>query len=241
MSPLLNLNQLPQHIAIIMDGSGRWAKRHHLPRQEGHKKGSLNVEHVVETFMEYKIPYLTLYAFSTENWNRPKVEVEGLFRLLEEKLDEGIQFALKKGVKIRHLGKLNKLPPKIQGKIKEAQELTKNNDRITLGLAFNYGGRDEIVEATQRIIENNINAKDVNESVVSQYLYTAGIPDPDLVIRTGGEMRLSNFLLWQAAYAEIYFTPVLWPDFNKEEIDKALIVYSKRQRRFGGITGKHIV
>jgi len=221
-----------------MDGNGRWAKKHHLPRHEGHKKGALNLQHVVETFIEYKIPYLTLYVFSTENWKRPKIEVEGLLKLLEDKLNEGVKFALNNGVKIRHLGKLDRLPTKIKRKIKEAEELTKNNDRITLGLAFNYGSRDEIVEATQRIIQNCLNAKDVDESILNQYLYTTGIPDPDLIIRTGGEMRLSNFLLWQAAYAEIYFTPVLWPDFNKEEIDKALIAYSKRQRRFGNIAGR---
>lgn len=238
MSSPRNLNHLPQHIAIIMDGNGRWAKKHHLPRQEGHKKGALNTQHVIETFMEYNIPYLTLYAFSTENWNRPKIEVEWLFKLLEERLDEGLQFALNKKLKICHLGKLDGLPTRIQEKIKEAQELTKKNNLITLGLAFNYGARNEIVEATQQIIRKGINAKDVNESVINQYLHTAGIPDPDLIIRTGGEMRLSNFLLWQAAYAEIYFTPVLWPDFNKDEIDKALIAYSKRQRRFGSLTTK---
>ena len=163
------------------------------------------------------------------------MEIEGIFKLLEDRLDEGIQIAQEKNVKIRHLGKLDRLPAKIQRKIKEAQELTKNNDKITLGLAFNYGSRDEIVEATQNIIRNGIEAKDVNDAVLRQHLYTAGIPDPDLIIRTGGEMRLSNFLLWQAAYAEIYFTPVLWPDFNKDEIDKALVAYSKRQRRFGSL------
>lgn len=235
MSSPLHLNHLPKHVAIIMDGNGRWAKKHHLPRQEGHEKGALSARHVVETFIEYNMPYLTLYAFSTENWNRPRLEIEGIFKLLEDRLDEGIQIAQEKNVKIRHLGKLDRLPAKIQRKIKEAQELTKNNDKITLGLAFNYGSRDEIVEATQNIIRNGIEAKDVNDAVLRQHLYTAGIPDPDLIIRTGGEMRLSNFLLWQAAYAEIYFTPVLWPDFNKDEIDKALVAYSKRQRRFGSL------
>jgi undecaprenyl diphosphate synthase len=238
MSPLPSSIHLPQHVAIIMDGNGRWAKKHHLPRQEGHKKGALNLQHVVETFIEYQIPYLTVYMFSTENWNRPKLEVQGLLKLLEDKLNEGIKFALKNGVKIHHLGKLDGLPTKIKGKIKEAEELTRDNDQITLGLAFNYGSRDEIVEAIQRIIQSGLNAKDIDDSVLSQYLYTADMPDPDLIIRPGGEMRLSNFLLWQAAYAEIYFTPVLWPDFNKEEIDKALITYSKRQRRFGNIPGR---
>ena len=221
-----------------MDGNGRWAKRHHLPRQEGHKKGAASAQRTVEIFIDYKIPYLTLYAFSTENWNRPKIEVEGLFKLLEERLDEGIKFAREKSIKVRHLGKLDRLPGKIQEKIRQAVELTANNQQLTLGLAFNYGSRDEIVEATQHIIQSGIGATEVNESTISQHLYTAGMPDPDLIIRTGGEMRLSNFLLWQAAYAEVYFTPVLWPDFDQNEIDKALVTYSKRQRRFGTLTEK---
>jgi undecaprenyl diphosphate synthase len=233
MNPLIITNQVPQHVAIIMDGNGRWAEKHHLPREEGHKKGATAAQQVTEILIEHKIPYLTLYAFSTENWNRPRIEVEGLLRLLGERLDEGIQFALKKGAKIRHFGKLDKLPPKIQEKIVEAVDLTKNNTSITLGFAFNYGSRDEIIEATQRIVKSGIRPEDISESVINQNLYTIGIPDPDLIIRTGGEMRLSNFLLWQSAYAEIYFTPALWPDFDRAEIDKALTAYSKRQRRFG--------
>ncbi len=235
MIPLRNLNHLPQHVAIIMDGNGRWAKRHHLSRLEGHKKGALGVQQVVEVFIEYGIPYLTLYTFSTENWNRPKVEVDGLFELLDERLNEGISLALEKGIKLYHMGKLDGLPPKIQEKIQSALELTQYNTQITLSLAFNYGGRDEIVEATHKIIRKGIAAQDVDESVVSQHLFSAGIPDPDLIIRTGGEKRLSNFLLWQSAYAEIYFTQVLWPDFNRDEIVKSLRAYSKRKRRFGSL------
>ncbi|MBC8512330.1 MAG: di-trans,poly-cis-decaprenylcistransferase [Dehalococcoidia bacterium] len=229
------LKRLPQHVAIIMDGNGRWARQHGLPRLVGHKQGATTAQHVVEVFVEYKIPYLTLYAFSTENWNRPQREVRGLFRLLEERLDEGISLAQKEGIRIHHLGKLNGLSPKIQDAIRRALELTQDNTRMTLGLAFNYGGRDEIVEATRRLILKGIPAQDIDETVVGQYLYTAGIPDPDLIIRTGGEMRLSNFLTWQSAYAEIYFTPVLWPDFDKKEIDKALTIFSQRQRRFGSL------
>ena len=229
----LKIKQMPQHIAIIMDGNGRWAKKHNLPRQEGHKKGSVSAQRIVELFVEYKIPFLTLYAFSTENWNRPKMEVDGLFSLLDIRLDEGLQFALGNWVRFRHLGKLDKLPHKIQDKIKEAHELTKNNDAITVCMAFNYGSRDEIVEAMKSIVRDHVKAQDINERLINRYLYTDGIPDPDLIIRTGGEMRLSNFLLWQAAYTEIYFTDVLWPDFDKEELDKALIAYSKRTRRFG--------
>jgi undecaprenyl diphosphate synthase len=235
MNPPSNVNHVPQHIAIIMDGNGRWAKKHHLPRQEGHRRGAHSAQRVIETCIDYNIPNLTLYAFSTENWSRPKVEVEGILKLLEDRLDEGIKFALDKGIKVRHLGKLDRLPDKIRNKIKEATERTRDNERLTLGLAFNYGGRDEIVEAIQRIIQSGISAQNINESTVCDSLYTRGMPDPDLIIRTGGEMRLSNFLLWQAAYAEIYFTDVLWPDFNKSEIDKALNDFNKRQRRFGAL------
>lgn len=238
MMPPVPLNRLPQHVAIIMDGNGRWAKQRGLPRLAGHRRGATNTKHVVEVFAEYKIPYLTLYAFSIENWNRPRTEVNGLFRILEERLDEGIGFAQEKDIKIRHLGKPGSLPPKLQDRLRQALELTQNNTRMTLSLAFNYGGRNEIVEATRRLILNGIPAQNLDEAVVSQYLYTAGIPDPDLIIRTGGEMRLSNFLTWQAAYAEIYFTPVLWPDFDKKEIDKALIAYSQRERRFGSLVPK---
>jgi undecaprenyl diphosphate synthase len=229
------LKRLPQHVAIIMDGNGRWARQRGLPRLVGHKHGATTAQHVVEVFVEYNIPYLTLYAFSTENWNRPQGEVRGLFRLLEERLDEGISLAQKEGIRVHHLGKLNGLSPKIQDAVRRALELTQDNTRMTLSLAFNYGGRDEIVEATRRLILKGIPAQDIDETVVGQYLYTADIPDPDLIIRTGGEMRLSNFLTWQSAYAEIYFTPVLWPDFDKKEIDKALTIFSRRQRRFGSL------
>lgn len=234
--PPQQLNHLPQHIAIIMDGNGRWAKKRGLPRLAGHRQGATNAQHVVELLIEYKILCLTLYAFSTENWNRPKAEVKGLFSLLEERLVEGIEIAQEKQLRIRHIGKLDGLPLKIQNRIKQALELTQNNTGVTVSLAFNYGGRDEIVEATRRLILDGISAENINETVLSQYLYTASFPDPDLIIRTGGEMRLSNFLTWQSAYAEIYFTPVLWPDFDKKELDKALIAYNQRQRRFGGLS-----
>ena len=229
------LNRLPKHVAIIMDGNGRWAEQRGLPRLVGHKQGATTAQHIVEICVRYEIRYLTLYAFSTENWNRPRDEVNGLLQLLEERLDEGISLAQKKGIEIRHLGKLDGLSPRIQDGIRRAADLTQNNAKMTLGLAFNYGGRDEIVEATRRLILNGVLAQDVDETVISQYLYTSGIPDPDLIIRTGDERRLSNFLTWQAAYAEIYFTPVLWPDFNRKEIDKALIAYGERQRRFGSL------
>jgi undecaprenyl diphosphate synthase len=236
MNPPPQLNRMPQHIAVIMDGNGRWAKKHHLPRQEGHRRGASSAQRIIETCIDYTIPYLTLYAFSTENWNRPRVEVEGILKLLEDRLDEGIKYAMDKGVKVRHLGKMDRLPDKVKDKIREASECTRENKGLTLGLAFNYGGRGEIVEAIQRIIQSGINAQSINESTVCDFLYTSGMPDPDLIIRTGGEKRLSNFLLWQSAYAEIYFTDVLWPDFNRSEIDKALQDFDKRQRRFGELS-----
>jgi len=230
-----NLKHLPQHVAIIMDGNGRWAKQRGLPRLVGHKQGVNTAQKVVEIFLGYKVPYLTLYSFSTENWDRPRVEIDGIFQILEERLEKGIKFAQENGIRICHLGKPDGLPLRLQERVKRALELTQNNSRMTVSLAFNYGGRDDIVEATKALILERISPQDINENVFSQYLYTAGIPDPDLIIRTGGEMRLSNFLIWQSAYAEIYFTPVLWPDFGKKEVDKALIAYSQRQRRFGGL------
>jgi len=233
MIKLPNLKHLPQHVAIIMDGNGRWAKKRGLSRLIGHRQGVNTAQKTVEVFLEYKIPYLTLYAFSTENWNRPQAEIDGIFRIIEERLEKGVKFAHENGIKIRHLGKPDGLPQRLQGRVKQAIEMTQNNSRLTVSLAFNYGGRDEIVEAVRSLILSHILPQDINEKILSQHLYTAGIPDPDLIVRTGGEMRLSNFLIWQSAYAEIYFTPVLWPDFDKKEIDKAIISYSKRQRRFG--------
>ena len=235
MSKLPNLKHLPQHVAIIMDGNGRWAKQRVLPRLAGHRQGVNTAQKILEMFIEYEIPYLTLYAFSTENWNRPKREIDGIFKILEERLEEGVKFAQENGIRIRHLGKPDGLPLRLQERLKRALELTQNNTRMTLSLAFNYGGRDEIIEAVRRLIADGISPPQINERVFQQYLCTANIPDPDLIIRTGGEMRLSNFLIWQSAYAEIYFTPVLWPDFGKKEIDKALIAYSQRQRRFGSL------
>ncbi len=233
MIKLTNLKHLPQHVAIIMDGNGRWAKQRALPRLVGHRQGANTAQKVVETFTEYKIPCLTLYAFSTENWNRPRSEINGIFKILEERLDEGIKYAQENGIRIRHLGKPDGLSLRLQEKVKLALELTQNNSLTTVNLAFNYGGRDEIIEATRSLILDCISPQDIDEKVFSQYLYTTDIPDPDLIIRTGGEMRLSNFLIWQSAYAEIYFTSVLWPDFDRKEINKALIAYSQRQRRFG--------
>ena len=232
---MLNLTNLPQHVAIIMDGNGRWAKQRGLPRLEGHRVGVENIRRVVDVFAEYRIKYLTLFAFSTENWNRPGDEVRGLLKILEERIDREVQFLHEKGVRIHHLGRLDRLIPKLQRKIKEAIELTRNNTGGTVSIAFDYGGRAEIVEVARRLIANRISPEDINEVMFREYLYVPEIPDPDLIIRTGGEMRLSNFLLWQAAYSELYFTEVLWPDFGRAEIEEVLVTYSQRQRRFGEI------
>jgi undecaprenyl diphosphate synthase len=221
-----------------MDGNGRWAAKRRKSRLYGHKQGALHTRDFVEMFAAYGIPYLTLYAFSTENWNRPRAEVNGIIRLLSENLDRAIEIAHGQNIRIRHLGKEDRLPQEVQKKARAAIELTRNNSGLTVNIAFNYGGRSEIVNAAQEIVRRRVNINSLDESVFSGYLYTAGMPDPDLFIRTGGEMRLSNFLIWQSAYAELYFTPVLWPDFGRDELEKALADYGRRQRRFGGLQPK---
>lgn len=226
---------LPVHVAIVMDGNGRWARRQHKARLYGHKAGALHARDFVEMFAGYNIPYLTLYAFSTENWNRPSSEVEGIIRLLSENLDRAIAIASGQNIRILHLGRMERLSPEIQKKAREAIAMTAANSGLTVNIAFNYGGRSEITDAVRNIVSEGTAPGEVTEQTVADHLYTAGIPDPDLLIRTGGEMRLSNFLIWQAAYAELYFTPVLWPDFGREDLEKALAAYGSRHRRFGGL------
>jgi undecaprenyl diphosphate synthase len=228
------ISPIPTHVAIIMDGNARWAGQRHLSRLEGHRIGTENVRRVVETFAKYKVKYLTLYAFSTENWRRSKTEVRGLMQILSRVIKSETKALHEKGVKLRHLGRLNKLPEKLQKQIREAIDLTENNTRMTLSIAFDYGSRAEIVDAVKSIVAEGLPAAVVDEDLLSRRLYSDGLPDPDLIIRTGGEMRLSNFLLWQSAYSELYFTPVPWPKFDEEEVRKALLAYSKRERRFGG-------
>jgi len=228
-------NYPPQHVAIIMDGNGRWAQKRHLPRLAGHKAGSDNIRKVVKIFADYGVKYLTLYMFSTENWNRPRLEVAGLLGLLERRIDDETQAFHKENIRLVHLGRLDRLSQKLREKVRAAVELTKNNTGLTLCLAFDYGGRDEIVQAARRIAEAGISSQSIDESTFARYLYAPDIPDPDFLIRTGGETRLSNFLLWQAAYSELYFTPVLWPDFGRKDIEEALAEYKRRQRRFGRI------
>jgi undecaprenyl diphosphate synthase len=229
----LSLEQIPRHIAIIMDGNGRWAKSHGMPRNEGHRQGKDNLRRIVEACVEFGIPVLTIYAFSTENWSRPPSEVGALLTILELVLDQEVEKLHKNGVQVRHIGSLEGVTPKLQEKIRKACAYTQNNNRLVLNVAFNYGGRDEIVRAVQRIVREGIPAAQVNEELISRYLYTGELPDPDLIIRTSGELRISNFLIWQAAYSEYYVTPTYWPDFDKDELRKALIEYSMRKRRFG--------
>jgi len=226
---------LPDHIAIIMDGNGRWAQKRGLPRLEGHQAGVENVRSVIKYFNKLNLKYLTLYGFSTENWKRPKEEIDGLLRLLQEAIDKETLELHKNGIRIRHLGRLEKLPAGFQRAITKAVELTKDNKRMTVSFAFDYGGRAEIVDAVRKIIAEGVPPQKIDEQLFDSHLYTAGLPEVDLVIRTAGELRISNFLIWQAAYSEYYFTKVLWPDFNSKEINKALLAYSRRQRRFGAL------
>ena len=228
-------NYPPQHVAIIMDGNGRWARKRVLPRLAGHKAGGENIHTVAKIFAGYGIKYLTLYAFSTENWNRPRAEVAGLLNLLARKIGQETQAFHQENIRLVHLGRRDRLSQKLKEKVQAAVALTKNNTWLTLCLAFDYGGRDEIVQATRHIASAGIPGDNIYESTLAQYLYSPDIPDPDLIIRTGGESRLSNFLLWQAAYSELYFTPILWPDFGLKEVDEALSEYKRRQRRFGKI------
>lgn len=232
------LARVPEHVGIIMDGNGRWARQRGLPRIAGHRKGTENLRRVLRAAVEFGIKILTIYAFSTENWGRPEEEVQGLLAILRHMIDREVPELHKEGVRLRHLGRLERIPPKLEQKILDAIELTKDNDRLTLNVAFNYGGRAEIVDAIRDIIAEGVTPEDVDGTVVSEHLYTAGQPDPDLIIRTSGEMRLSNFLIWQAAYAEFYITPTLWPDFDKGELYSALEDFNQRERRFGLVPGK---
>jgi undecaprenyl diphosphate synthase len=226
----------PQHVAMIMDGNGRWALQRGLPRLAGHKAGTENLRRVIRATVEFGVKYLTIYAFSTENWGRPTEEVNGLMLILQNVIDRELNELHNEGVQLRHIGRLERLDPTIQKKVLHAIELTKNNDRLILNVAFNYGGRDEIVNAIQKIIKDGIPADDVTDELVNRYLFTAGVPDPDLIIRTSGELRVSNFLIWQAAYSEWYITPTFWPDFDKEEYRRALETFANRDRRYGKVS-----
>ena len=225
----------PRHVAIIMDGNGRWAQRRNLPRLKGHSAGISNIRPVIEDFAKHGVEYLTLYAFSTENWARPQEEVQGLLEFLAAAIRDETQHFHERGVRLVHIGRIDRLSPDLQASIQEAVELTGKNTNMTVCIAFDYGGRAEILTAIRQMLRDDIDPTSVDEQLVSDYLYTRNIPDPDLIIRTAGEMRLSNFLIWQSAYSEYYFTPKAWPEFDQEEVRNSLQAYSQRQRRFGGI------
>ncbi|HET7055779.1 MAG TPA: polyprenyl diphosphate synthase [Thermomicrobiales bacterium] len=228
--------RIPRHVAIIMDGNGRWAAQRGLPRLAGHDAGTENIRRITFKAGELGIRYLTLWAFSTENWRRPPDEVQGIMQILARAIESETQELHRQGAQLRHIGDLSALDPELQQAVRDAIELTRDNDRLVLTLAFNYGGRQELIHAIQQIIADGAQPGQVDEALVDQYLYTAGTPDPDLVIRTSGECRMSNFLLWQASYAELYFSSVLWPDFGPDELEAAVREFGKRERRFGHIS-----
>ncbi|MGE0686030.1 MAG: polyprenyl diphosphate synthase [Dehalococcoidia bacterium] len=227
--------KIPLHVAIIMDGNGRWAQERGLSRQAGHRAGTENIRRIIQAFGQRGVRYLTLFAFSTENWSRPRREVNALMRLIGRVIEKELKALHENNVRLVHIGTLDPLPGELQKRVTQAIELTKDNDGLTVCVAFNYGGRAELVEAAKRIIAAGLKPEQLDEATFACYLDTKGIPDPDLVIRTAGEMRLSNFLIWQAAYAEYYSTPVYWPDFDEKQIDLALDAYAARGRRFGGL------
>ncbi len=231
----LSAIRVPRHVAIIMDGNGRWAKKRNLPRVAGHRAGAENLRRIINACVEFGIKILTIYAFSTENWERPEREIRGLMKIFTRVLDQELSELHAQGVCLHHLGDLNGIEPELQQKVLDALELTKDNDRLILNVAFNYGGRAEILHAVQQMLADGISPDELDEELFSSYLFTAGLPDPDLVIRTSGELRISNFLIWQAAYAEYYATPCYWPDFGREELYEALVAFSQRERRFGGL------
>ncbi len=233
----IDKSKLPQHIAIIMDGNGRWAKKRGFLRNRGHQKGAKTVKQIVEACAEINVNYLTLYAFSTENWNRPKLEVELLMKLLISSLKKELKTLQKNNIKLTTIGNVNSLPKKVFKELEDVIDKTKNNNRLTLTLALSYGSREELIKTIKEIslkVKNNlISPENIDKSVINNHLYTRNLPDVDLLIRTSGEQRISNFLLWQIAYAELYFTETLWPDFTKENLFEAILNYQNRERRFG--------
>ncbi len=235
------MEKVPQHIAIIMDGNGRWARRRGLPRTEGHRRGMKALRAIIKAAPEAGVKFLTLYAFSSENWKRPQTEVDFLMKMCEAMITMELPMLIKEDIRLRHIGRLEGLPESLQRCIRNAMDLTKNNRRLGLQLAFNYGGRLEILDAVRalaaRVRDGALDPEAITEETFSDALYTRGIPDPDLLIRTSGELRVSNYLLWQIAYAEIFVTKKFWPDFNRRDLDLAIRSYQKRDRRFGGLDG----
>jgi undecaprenyl diphosphate synthase len=231
----VNFGQLPRHVAVIMDGNGRWAAQRHLPRVEGHRAGIDSVRDIVESSARIGIPVLTLYAFSVENWKRPVSEVSTLMSLLKRYLRLELNTLLRNNIRFKVIGRFEELAPDVRSELKAAEDRTASNTGMWFNIALNYGGRAEIVEAARRMLAERLDPESLDETRFSDYLYTAGQPDPDLLIRTSGEMRVSNFLLWQIAYAEIWVTDTLWPDFRRRHLLEAIIEYQKRDRRYGGI------
>jgi undecaprenyl diphosphate synthase len=227
--------QPPQHVAIIMDGNGRWARRRGLPRIAGHEAGTENIRRITTRAAERGVRYLTLWAFSTENWRRPRDEVNGILRILAEAIDQETQELHQQGARLQHIGSLDGLSVSLADAVRDAIAQTRDNQRIVLTLAFNYGGRAELVRAIRGIVAEGIEPEAIDEETVRRHLYTADMPDPDLIVRTSGEQRTSNFLIWQSAYAEYFFSDVLWPDFGPDELDAAIFEYQRRERRFGAL------
>lgn len=225
----------PEHVAIIMDGNGRWARKRGLPRIAGHEAGTENIRRITMRAAERGVNYLTLWAFSTENWRRPKDEVDGILRILAEAIDRETQELHLQGARLQHIGSLEGLSDSLAGAVRDAIHLTRNNDRIVLTLAFNYGGRAELIHAIRGIVSSGVESNTIDEEMVRRHLYTADMPDPDLIVRTSGEQRTSNFLIWQAAYSEYFFSQVLWPDFGPDELDAAIAEFHQRERRFGAL------
>ncbi len=225
---------LPRHVAVIMDGNGRWAAQRGLRPTDGHRAGTENIRAAIEAFAERGVQCLTLFAFSTENWKRPRPEVRGLMRILSATIDREVQPLHEAGIQLRYIGRIDALSDALRRKIEAAIALTSSNDQMTVCVAFNYGGRAELVDAVRRIVADGVRPEQISERTLSDYLYTCDLPDPDLIIRTGGETRISNFLLWQAAYAEYVFSDTYWPDFCEDDVDRALAAYAQRRRNFGG-------
>jgi len=227
--------QVPHHVAIIMDGNGRWASRRGLPRLKGHRAGVERIRAILQCLGEYGVKYVTIYAFSTENWIRPKDEVSGIMAILRDVIEDETQALHERQVRILHLGRTDRLAPDLKAAVTYAQQLTKDNSLMTLSVAFDYGGRSEILDAIKKFIKDAIPPDRLDETMFGKYLYTSDLPDPDLIIRTGGEQRLSNFLLWQSAYSEFFSTRTSWPDLDQDDIEEAIQAYNSRKRRYGAV------
>ena len=232
------IENAPQHVAIIMDGNGRWAASRGLPRLAGHEAGTSNIRRITQAAGNLGIRYLTLWAFSTENWSRPEEEVSGIVRILGETLDRELSELHRQGAQLRHIGSLDGLPPELRNAVLDAIELTRENDRLVLTLAFDYSGRQELLAAVRQIVADGIPPSEIDEATIDRYLYTNDLPDPDLIIRTSGEYRLSNFLVWQSAFSELFFSPVFWPEFGPADLEAAVRDFSRRERRFGNISAE---